>query len=96
MENCFGPTALLREWLDPINQSLVCASILYETASAPALTLAAYLMTFAATIILETPLYWFMLRRFSTANFRQVANAIMWGNLATHPLVVLVWPHVCE
>jgi hypothetical protein len=96
MENCFGPIALVREWIDPASQSLTCASILYESASPPTLSLTAYLITFAMTVALESPLYWFILRRDKIVNYLGILGGIILGNMATHPFVVFLWPRFCE
>lgn len=87
---CYVATRMLFSYFDPSDP---CLPSYAEIHLWPAPQLATYLLFFAATVAIEAPFYFWLLRR---QTFLRSLAWILAINVMTHPLVVYVWPRVCE
>lgn len=84
---CLSPVQLALSYINPDAMGEACELILTVEASPQSLRLNYYVTLFALTCLLETPIYFYLLKQL---RLKRLLIAVLILNFATHPIVIWI------
>jgi len=87
---CYTPYSIIQFFIKPDSLDLECRMLLEAPTWLPNVGVLEYFVLFALTCGLEAPFY----MSIRSLNWSKRFRALIALNLATHPAVTFIWPHI--
>jgi hypothetical protein len=94
-KECYTPLVVIKAAFASNQLDALCLASLKNIVTRNQISLGSYLLIFAATILLESPIY-FLAGKYCGQTIRRICGQILLLNLATHPIVTWIIPPLAE